>query len=145
MSEPNTNRARLKELYIHYELNEEDIFKHKSFGFAIVTRTGIEKIMAKDNITLTYEIVRCDPDFSAVKCTASMQSKNGVIKIPTFGTAQPKNCQSTYYLEMAEKRAKARAVLQITNFYSLGVYSEIEADEFTQAPKNYDHEKTQTL
>ena len=34
---------------------------------------------------------------------------------------------------MAEKRAKARAVLQITNFYSLGVYSEVEADEFKRS------------
>jgi|TARA_R110000787_G_scaffold1178_2_gene4173 hypothetical protein len=147
MEETNTNRERLKEMFIHYGLNKEDIFKHKSFGFVIVTRTGIEKIMAKDNITLTYEVVRCETDFAAVKCTASMDSKNGVIKIPTYGTAQTKNCQSTYYLEMAEKRAKARAVLQITNFYSLGVYSEVESDEFRKpiTTQNNEHENTQTL
>ena len=68
-----------------------------------------------------------------MKCTATMVDKeNKIITIPTFGTAQPKNCQSTYYLEMAEKRSKARAVLQITSFYSLGVYSEVESDEFKQ-------------
>tara|TARA_R110002124_G_scaffold17747_1_gene74038 strand:- start:49 stop:453 length:405 start_codon:yes stop_codon:yes gene_type:complete len=126
----NTNRDRLKEMFIHYGLNSEDIFKHKSFGFVIVTRTGIEKIMSKDNIQLDYEVVVCERDFAAVKCTATMEGENGKIRIPTYATAQPKNCQSTYYLEMAEKRSKARAVLQITNFYSLGVYSEVESDDF---------------
>lgn len=147
MEETNTNRERLKKMFEHYALNKEDVFKHKSFGFVIVTRTGVEKIMAKDNITLDYEVIKCEPDFAAVKCTAKMDSKNGVIRIPTYGTAQPKNCQSTYYLEMAEKRSKARAVLQITNFYSLGVYSEVESDEFKQpiTSKNDNHEKTQTL
>tara|TARA_R110001592_G_scaffold288509_1_gene557645 strand:+ start:166 stop:564 length:399 start_codon:yes stop_codon:yes gene_type:complete len=126
-----TNNDRLKELYLYYNLNKEDVFKHQQFGFIIITRTGIEKIMAKDEIRLEYEVVRCEIDFCAVKCTATKFTKDQkIISIPTFGTAQPKNCQSTYYLEMAEKRAKARAVLQITNFYSLGVYSEVESDEF---------------
>lgn len=122
-----TNRERLKELFVHYELNKEDIFKHKTFGFVIVTRTGIEKIMAKDGLQLKYEIVTCERDFCAVKCIATSPAN---VYIETYATAQPKNCQSTYYLEMAEKRSKARAVLQITNFYSLGVYSEVEADDF---------------
>ncbi len=130
--ESKTNNERLKELYVYYNLNKEDVFKHQQFGFIIITRTGIEKIMAKDDITLDYEVVRCERDFCAVKCTATRLSGGKKVSIPTFGTAQPKNCQSTYYLEMAEKRAKARAVLQITNFYSLGVYSEVESDDFKQ-------------
>tara|TARA_R110001583_G_scaffold51316_4_gene160325 strand:+ start:2895 stop:3287 length:393 start_codon:yes stop_codon:yes gene_type:complete len=126
----NTKNKRLKELYKYYELNTEDVFKHKSFGFIIITRTGIDKIVAKANIKLNYEVVVCERDFCAVKCTATMERNGNVVSIPTYASAQPKNCQSTYYLEMAEKRSKARAVLQITNFYSLGVYSEIESDEF---------------
>lgn len=130
--ETKTNRERLKELFIEYNLNKEDIFKHKSFGFVIVTRTGIEKIMAKDNIEIAFDVVVCERDFAAVKCVANKVDSEGTVRIETYATAQPKNCQSTYYLEMAEKRAKARAVLQITSFYSLGVYSEVEADEFKQ-------------
>ena len=114
----NTNNERLKELYFHYGLNKEDIYKHPKFGFAIVTRTGIEKIMSKDNIQLEYEVVKCEVDFAAVKCTATMENEKG-----------------SYYLEMAEKRSKARAVLQITQFYSLGVYSEVESDEFKNTAK----------
>ena len=136
----NTNNERLKELYFHYGLNKEDIYKHPKFGFAIVTRTGIEKIMSKDNIQLEYEVVKCEVDFAAVKCTATMENEKGsglvrLVKIPTFGTASKANCQSSYYLEMAEKRSKARAVLQITQFYSLGVYSEVESDEFKNTAK----------
>ena len=130
--ESKTNNERLKELYVYYNLNKEDVFKHQQFGFIIITRTGIEKIMAKEDIKLDYEVVRCERDFCAVKCTATRISDEKIVSIPTFGPAQPKNCQSTYYLEMAEKRAKARAVLQITNFYSLGVYSEVESDDFKQ-------------
>jgi len=126
-----TKRERLKELFVNYELDKEDIFSLQMGGrkIPIVTRTGVEKIMSKDNINLKYDVVVCERDFCAVKCTAK---KNDVI-IETYATAQPKNCKSTYYLEMAEKRAKARAVLQITEFYSLGVYSEVESDEFKQS------------
>ncbi len=128
-----TKRERLKKLFINYELDKEDIFSLQMGGrkIPIVTRTGVEKIMSKDNIKLNYEVVVCERDFCAVKCTAT---KNNVT-IETYATAQPKNCKSTYYLEMSEKRAKARAVLQITEFYSLGVYSEVESDEFKQEQK----------
>lgn len=132
----NTKRERLKELFVKYKLDREDIFTMQMGGrkIPIVTRTGVEKIMSHDNIKLDYEVVRCERDFCAVKCIATKETENGTIRIPTYASAQPKNCKSTYYLEMAEKRSKARAILQITEFYSLGVYSEVEADEFKQPP-----------
>ena len=37
---------------------------------------------------------------------------------------------SWYVLEMAEKRAMSRAVLKMTGFYELGVFSEDESEEF---------------
>lgn len=127
-----TKRARLKELFLAYELDKEDIFSLQLGGrkIPIVTRTGVEKIMAKDNITLKYEVINSEEEFAAIKCYA----KKGDLVIETFGSAHKKNCKSTYYLEMAEKRSKARAVLQITEFYSIGVHSEVEADEFKQQP-----------
>ena len=137
-----TKRERLRALFVKYELDKEDIFSMKMGGrsIPIVTRTGVEKIMSKDNIELKYDVVVCERDFCAVKCTAK---KNDLI-IETYATAQPKNCKSTYYLEMAEKRSKARAILQITEFYSLGVYSEVESDEFKkqeQPKQNPVHKK----
>ena len=129
--ENNTKKERLKELYFKYGLDKEDIFTLSLGGksIPIVTRTGIEKIMSKDNIKCSYEVVVCERDFCAVKCIASKDN----VKIETYATAQPKNCKSSYFLEMAEKRSKARAILQITEFYSLGVYSEVESDEFKKS------------
>ena len=126
--ETNTKRERLKELYFKYGLDKEDIFSLSLGGksIPIVTRTGVEKIMSTDNIKCSYEVIVCERDFCAVKCTAT----KGDISIETFATAQPKNCKSSYFLEMAEKRSKARSILQITEFYSLGVYSEVESEEF---------------
>ena len=40
-----------------------------------------------------------------------------------------------YLLAMAEKRAKARGVLQLAGLYALGVYSEDEADDFSKELK----------
>jgi len=126
----NTNRERLKELYNLYELNTEDIFKHKKFGYVMIKRTGVEKIMAKDNIKLTYDVIENDMlNGCVVKATAKM----GELSIETLGSATKNNCQLAYYPEMAEKRAKVRAILQITEFYSCGVYSEDEADDFKQS------------
>tara|TARA_R100000655_G_scaffold24_2_gene165 strand:+ start:27032 stop:27265 length:234 start_codon:yes stop_codon:yes gene_type:complete len=67
-----TKRERLRALFVKYELDKEDIFSLKMGGrsIPIVTRTGVEKIMSKDNIELKYEVVVCERDFCAVKCTA---------------------------------------------------------------------------
>ena len=94
----------------------------RNFGFAIVTRTGIEKIMSKDDISLDYEVIKCESDFAAVKCTATMLKGNGKVKIPTFGTASKANCQSSYFLEMAEKRSQgARNFADYTILFIGGV------------------------
>ena len=61
--------------------------------------------------------------------------------IQTYGSAlkgatyKDGNTNSWYVMEMAEKRAMSRAVLKLTGFYQLGVFSEDESDEFKR-PKN---------
>lgn len=132
-----TNRERLKELYIQYNLNEEDIFKHKKFNYVMITRTGIEKIMAHDGITIVFETekILVDDQGNLKGCIMKAIGTKGDVQIETFGTATKDNCNNTYYSEMAEKRSKARIVLQITSFYSLGVYSDVEVDEWNQMHK----------
>ena len=46
------NREKLLELYKKYDLQKEDVYKHQHY--VIITRQGIEKIQAKENITITY-------------------------------------------------------------------------------------------
>lgn len=120
---------KLKEKYIKYELTKDDVFKHQHY--LIITRSGIEKIAALENIGLKFEVVKCEPNFAAVKCKAD----NSEIWIETFGSAlkggfKDGNCNSWYVLEMAEKRAMSRVVLKLTGFYELGVFGEDESEEF---------------
>ena len=69
-----------------------------------------------------------------------MDANGEIFTVESFGTANHYNCSVKttrngktlphYPVETAEKRAKARAVLQITGFYSEGVFSEDESDDF---------------
>ena len=121
---------KLKEKYTKYGLTKDDVFKHQHY--IIITRSGIEKIQALENITIWYEVVKCETNFAAVKATATKDK----ITIETFGSAlkgegyKDGNCNSWYVMEMAEKRAMSRVVLKLTGFYELGVFGEDESEDF---------------
>jgi len=134
----------LRELADRYTLTGKDFFRHPTQGFVIITRAGVEKIMAHDKIQVTYEVV---PELTenqencCIKATAQRVDENGeVFTVESFGTANHYNCSIKttrngktlphYPVETAEKRAKARAVLQITGWYSENVMSEDEAEDF---------------
>ena len=124
---------KLKEKYIKYELTKDDVFKHQHY--IIITRSGIEKIQAIENIHINYEVVKSEPNFAAVKATAIKEQNT----IQTFGSAlkgntfKDGNTNTWYVLEMAEKRAMSRAVLKLTGFYELGVFGEDEAEDFKKS------------
>tara|TARA_R110001592_G_scaffold151790_2_gene378618 strand:+ start:182 stop:565 length:384 start_codon:yes stop_codon:yes gene_type:complete len=124
------NRDKLLELYKKYDLTKEDVFKHQHY--VIITRTGIDKIQAIEQIDIHYEVVKCETNFAVFKAHAQKENK----KIQTFGSAikgtnfKDGNCNSWYVAEMAEKRAMSRAVLKLTGFYELGVFGEDESDSF---------------
>lgn len=121
---------RLKELYLRYELTKDDVFKHQHY--VIITRSGIDKIQAKEKINIHYDVVNCESHFCVVKANA----KAGDTDIQTFGSAlkgsthRDGNCNTWYVMEMAEKRAMSRAVLKLTGFYELGVFGEDESEDF---------------
>ena len=127
------NKEILKEKYIKYSLTKDDVFKHQHY--IIITRSGIEKIQAIENIHITYDVIKCEPNFSAVQATAIKDSNT----IQTFGSAlkgesfKDGNTNSWYVMEMAEKRAMSRAVLKLTGFYELGVFGEDEAEDFKKS------------
>jgi hypothetical protein len=121
------NLERLKFLLKEYSILREDLFELKFGGkkVPIITRTGIEKIMSKANITIKYELshITAEHKYIVIKAIAKM----GDQELETYGESSPANCSQSYPVAIAEKRAKARAVLQLAGFYSEGVYSE---DEF---------------
>ena len=127
----------LTELVSDNDLNlEEDIFRMPLGGkqVAIITRTGIEKIQYNNDIEVKFEVVHVSKEFSVVKAIATKEGVEGaIIYIETFGSAwhgQGGNCHSNYVMEMAEKRALARAVLKLSGAYKYGVFGEDESDDF---------------
>jgi len=124
------NRDKLKELYEKYNLAKEDFFKHQHY--TIITRQGIDKIQALEQIDVHYEVIKCEPNFAVFKACAQKDGKS----IKTFGSAlkgegyKDGNTNSWYVAEMAEKRAMSRAVLKLTGFYELGVFGEDESETF---------------
>lgn len=124
------NIEKLTALYKKYELTKEDVYKHQHY--IIITRSGIDKIQAKENISIDYDVIKCESNFCVVKANANKENA----KIQTFGSAlkgesfKDGNCNTWYVMEMAEKRAMSRAVLKLTGFYELGVFGEDESEDF---------------
>tara|TARA_R100001463_G_C3375873_1_gene204977 strand:+ start:84 stop:476 length:393 start_codon:yes stop_codon:yes gene_type:complete len=122
----------LKEKYIKYSLTKDDVFKHQHY--IIITRSGIDKIQALENIKIDYDVIKCEKDFCVVKANATKEGKS----IQTFGSAikgdfKNGTTNSWYVMEMSEKRAMSRAVLKLTGFYELGCFSEDESESFKKS------------
>ena len=130
------NTSKLTELYKKYKLEREDFFKHQHY--TIITRQGIDKIQALEQMSIKYEVIKCEPNFAVFKAYAQKDGK----AIETFGSAlkganyKDGNTNSWYVAEMAEKRAMSRAVLKLTGFYELGVFGEDESETFKKSNIN---------
>lgn len=120
--------SKLNELYVKNGLTKDDVFKHKFF--TIIKRNGIDKIQAKNNIVIEYNLERVSDDHKSVIIKATAQYGDKVIQ--TYGEANSQNTTASYPVAIAEKRAMSRAVLKLTGFYELGHYGEDEADEFNR-------------
>lgn len=123
-----TKKEFLREVFTKYNLNkDEDVFA--LHGTAIITKTGVQKIASAEGLQYAFDVIKCEPDYCAIKCTVS--SKQGEPIAVSFGSAEKANVKNSqkYYLEMAEKRAKARAVLIAIDAHGY-LYSEDEADDF---------------
>lgn len=125
-----TRTETLKRLFIENGLAKEDVFKHQHY--TIITRSGIDKIQANNDIDIEFEVVECKPNFAVVKANAilgekTIQTFGSALKGETYGNG---NTNTWYVMEMAEKRAMSRAVLKLTGFYAQGVFGEDEAEDF---------------
>ena len=126
-----TKQEFLKTIYEKYNFTkDEDIFvlEMGRRKIPIVTKTGMQKIVTQEGFKYFFDVIKCEPDYCAVKCTVSNGDQ---ILASSFGSAEGPNVKSSakYFLEMAEKRAKVRAVLIAIDSHGL-LYSEEEADDF---------------
>ena len=78
------NREKLVDLYNKYELTKDDVYKHQHY--VIITRKGIEKIQAKENINIAFEVIKCETNFAVFKANAYISTKPNTT-IETFGSA----------------------------------------------------------
>ena len=120
------NKEKLNELYLKNGLTKEDVFEHKFYK--IISRSGIDKIQAKNKIYINYDLIHNSPDNKCIIIKAT--AKHGDQTIQTFGESSPSNTTNSYPVAMAEKRAMSRAVLKLTGFYELGHFGEDEAEDF---------------
>jgi len=107
-----SNREKIVKLYKQYDLTPDDVFKHQHY--TIITRAGIDKIQAAEQMKINYEVIKCEPNFAVVKAYAN---KSDAL-IETFGSAlkgsdhRSGNCNTWYVMEMAEKRAMSRHLIR---------------------------------
>jgi len=119
-------REKLAEIYKKYGLEKEDVFKHQHY--TIITRSGIEKIAAIEQITIEYEVIRCEPNYVVIKAkTKQLETFGSALKGADYKTG---NTTTWYVAEMAEKRAMSRAVLKTAGLYEHGFFGEDESESF---------------
>lgn len=130
IEEPITKSDMLNKLFKENGLAKEDTYAHQHY--TIITRSGIEKIQAKNNVNVTYTLEKCEKDFCVVKAYASKSGKT----VETYGSAlkgegyKDGSTNTWYVAEMAEKRAFSRAILKIMGLYEHGVFGEDESESF---------------
>jgi|TARA_R100000541_G_scaffold55195_1_gene63964 hypothetical protein len=128
--EKETKQEVLRRLFVQNNLTKEDVFKHKFY--TIITRSGIDKIQAANNININFDLIYNSDDTKCVIIKATAKMGDRVIE--TYGEAAPMNNQNSYPVAMAEKRAMSRSCLKLAGFYEQGgVFGEDEADDFKRA------------
>ena len=125
-----TRKEALRRLFKENGLVEEDVYKDKR-GFVIITRTGIDKIVSKHNITVAYEVISMDIEkgYCVLKAVASMTVNGDTRNMMSFGESADNNLMGggkKFPVAMAEKRAMSRVVLKIAGFYEQGVFGQDE-------------------
>ena len=125
----------MKKIYLENKLVPSDIFTKKfkdGNSYTIITRSGIEKIIANHGIQIKYEAVLVSTELCVIKAIGCVDPCG--TSIQTFGSACPQNTQSSYLMEVAEKRCMARVTLKLLSLYEQGVFGEDESDEFKKEP-----------
>lgn len=106
----------MNKIYKDNDLDKNDVYKDKR-NFAIITRSGIEKIQARNEISVSFDVIKAELDNCIVKATSLIREGDEWIpKIETFGSATKDNCRQPFRMEIAEKRALARVIIKTMNY-----------------------------
>jgi hypothetical protein len=117
----------IQELAKKYSLTKDDAWN--CHGNWIVSHNAIEKIAVQEQIQVK-DIIILNSEENLVRLI--VVALKGTVEVKTIGEADRKNCKSQYLGCMAEKRGIDRAVLKLINAYQYGIYSDVEADEFSR-------------
>lgn len=114
-----------------YKIDSDEIWEVHGATW-VVKHKALERVAVEVGIVwLRPEVVTCDlASKIAVICA---YGKIGEREEWSFGEASPANNKNSYPVAMAEKRARDRVILKLLVSHG-ALYSESEADEFTQRP-----------
>ena len=121
------NKEILRKLYTDNSLTKDDVYKDKR-GFTIITRSGIEKIQYQNKIEVAFEMIQCMKDMVVIKAKTF---QNEEPRIETYGSATDENCMNKFKVEVAEKRALARAIIKTMRLTNTLGQAEIENQKKT--------------
>ena len=135
-----TRSQALNRLYKENGLTAEDVHKDPR-GFVTIKREGIDKISARNGITIGYEVITLDVEkgVCVLKAAGTMKVGDTVRNVMSFGEASNGDLNASgktgnnltgggkkFPVAMAEKRAMSRVVLKLTGFYEQGVFGQDE-------------------
>ena len=149
----NVNNELYKKLHEEYGLEfNTDFYLHPQSGSYIIKHNAVKKIVAKQrekgfiietpkgkNIIIINDGTREGIHGKEVVVAGDfyLKNKDGVIleEVYQLGEVNAKNCKNAYSHTMAKKRMYDRGVLDLLRFAQEGLYSDVEADEFKNNPK----------
>lgn len=129
-----TLKAELREILTKYGINPRDKSKlWDCHGTLVLYHRAYEIIAARERITFDQPtVIEAN---SADKIVALLVTgRMGERSEWSIGEAAPGNCKNAYVYAIAEKRAKDRVIAKLVGLAEY-VYSEDEAEEFKNAPR----------
>jgi hypothetical protein len=117
-----------------YGVDSDEVWLAPGGKTWVIKHKALERVAANQKIKFDRpSVIACDLERrSMVICTFATL---GDITEWSFGEASPENCKNAYMAAMAEKRSRDRVILKLLAT-SGELYSETEADEFTQPRQN---------
>lgn len=128
-------KADLKALIKKFGLKQNDVWD--CHGTLVMLHRTCESVAQQLGIKFDNpQVLLAEGESVAILVTGHLEGESAW----SIGEASPKNNKNAYPWAMAEKRAKDRVILKLARFNEVGVYSDIEADDFKKPAKVGSHQ-----